>query len=123
MGDRYNKSKQKNKGRISEHDVIYSASSRQTAVVFPLHSMMDLQSLLNEIYQQRKALQNTSVARHKFRRDGEPNKDGNRASAGHSERLENSAGSLNKHIFGPTGLLVGVTLRVKLSTLQAGTIF
>ena len=52
-----------------------------------MHSMMDRQSLLNEIYQQRQAFQNISVASHKFPRD-EPNIDSDRASAGHSEKLE-----------------------------------
>ena len=46
------------------------ARSQQTDGVFLMHSMMDLQSLRNVIYQQRKALQNTSVASGKFCRDG-----------------------------------------------------
>jgi len=46
------------------------ALSQQTDGVSLMHSMMDLQSLRNVIYQQRKALQNTSVASGKFRRDG-----------------------------------------------------
>ena len=51
--------------------VISLTRSQQNCWGFPIHSMLDLQSLHHSVHQQRQALQNTSFASCKFRRDGD----------------------------------------------------